>query len=315
MRTAFLANRLEVGVVGLGCMPMSHAYTPMDRDDAESIRVIRRAIELGITLFDTADIYGPFSNEKLLGRALRRRRERATIATKCGLVPGPGIQLSRNGRPEHLRKACEDSLARLQTDYIDLYQLHRVDPEVPLEESWGALAELVRAGKVQALGISHATINELSRAHAVHPIACVQHELSIWAQHACTDVLPWCQHNNVGFLAFFPIGRGYLSGAMGTTRFDNCDARSRDPRFTPLAMRANQRIIEGMRSAAARHDATLAQVAIAWVLSQGEQVVPIPGTKRRRWLEENAGAADLKLSTEDLDELAALPPPVGGDLI
>ncbi|WP_246258218.1 aldo/keto reductase [Amycolatopsis anabasis] len=297
--------------MGLGCMSMSHAYTPAERDDEESILVVQRAIELGIRLFDTADIYGPFTNESLLGRALEGRRDEVVIATKCGLVTEPDGKLSRNGRPEYLRAACDASLRRLRTDVIDLYQLHRVDPEVPLEETWGALAELVTAGKVRALGMSHGTVEELERAHAVFPVSAAQYELSIWADYTREDVLPWCAEHDVDFLAFSPIGRGYLTGKLAVSEFDADDSRSRDPRFTTDAMTDNQIIVDGVRAVAARLDATPAQVAIAWVLAQGERVVPIPGTKKLRWLEENAAAADLKLSDDDLAELDALPTPMG----
>jgi aryl-alcohol dehydrogenase-like predicted oxidoreductase len=306
-----LANGFKVTAVGLGCMPMSHAYTQLERDDAESIRVIHRAIELGVTIFDTADVYGPYINEQLLGQALKGRRDEAVLATKCGLVPGPEGLLSRNGRPEHIQAACEDSLRRLGTDCIDIYQLHRVDPDVPLAETWGAMAELVRAGKVRWLGICHASVEQLQRAHAVHPITSVQYELAIWAPYARDDVLPWCREHGVTFLAFSPLGRGFLTGTLVATRFPASDSRSRDPRFSPEAMAANARIVEGLRPVAERHEATLAQVALAWVLAQGDQVVPIPGTKKRCWLEQNAAAVHLQLTDEDLRLIDALPEPVG----
>lgn len=311
MANALVADGLKVTAVGLGCMPMSHAYTPVERDDAESVRVIHRAIELGVTVFDTADVYGPYINEQLLGRALKGHRDEVVLATKCGLVPGPGSLLSRDGRPEHIRAACEDSLRRLQTDCIDLYQLHRIDPEVPIEETWGAMGELAAAGKVRGLGICHASVDELRRAHLIFPIASVQYELAIWAPYARDDVLPWCRDNTVAFLAFSPLGRGFLAGTLVAARFEENDSRSRDPRFTPEAMSANVRIVEGIRPIAQRHEATLAQVALAWVFAQGDQVVPIPGTKKRRWLEENTAAVHLRLTPEDLRELDALPVPVG----
>lgn len=311
MRKTLIAGDLKLGVVGLGCMSMSHGYSPSERDDEESITVIHRAIELGITLFDTADIYGPYSNERLLGTALRGRREKAVIATKCGLIPLPGGKLTRNGRPEFIRSACENSLARLQTDVIDIYQLHRVDPEVPIEETWGAMAELVSEGKVRDLGISHATIEQLDRIHSVYPVAAVQYELSLWSPFTRDDVLPWCRENDVNFLAFSPIGRGYLAGTLPGDPFGDDDSRSRDPRFSIEAMRTNRVIVKGLQEIADRLGATPAQVSIAWVLAQDERVVPIPGTKKLRWLEENAAAAELKLSQEDLRDIEALPAPMG----
>jgi aryl-alcohol dehydrogenase-like predicted oxidoreductase len=311
MRKSLIAERLKLGRVGLGCMTMSGGYAPADRDDAESIRVIHRAIELGISLFDTADVYGPFSNERLLGQALKGRRDSVVIATKCGLVAGPDGTLSRDGRPEHTRAACEDSLRRLQTDVIDLYQLHRVDPEVPIEETWGAMADLVTEGKVRALGISHATVAELSRVHAVFPMAAVQYELSIWATDNRDDVLPWCRENDVDFVAFSPLGRGYLSGSLAGGGLDSEDSRSRDPRFTADAMAANEIIVKGVRSVADRLGATPAQVAIAWTLAQDERVVALPGTRTLRWLQEDFAALNLRLSREDLGELDALPASTG----
>lgn len=293
---------------------MSHGYLPSEddrRDDEESIRVIRRAVELGIDLFDTADVYGPYENEALLGRALHPFRGEVHIATKCGLVSGPDGKFRRDGRPEHVRSACDASLRRLQTDVIDLYQLHRVDPAVPLAETWGALAELVSAGKVRGLGVSHATGDELELVHAIHPVTAVQYELSVWCTQNLADVLPWSVKNSVGFLAFAPVGRGYLTGRLNGAELPSDDSRSRDPRFRPEAMRANQAIIDGLRRIGARHGATPAQVAIAWVLDQGDNVVPIPGTRHRRWLEENARAADLVLTAEDRADISALPPAIG----
>jgi aryl-alcohol dehydrogenase-like predicted oxidoreductase len=311
MQKTLAHNDLELGTIGLGCMSMSHAYTPLERDDQESIGVIHRAIDLGVRLFDTADIYGPFTNEELLGKALIGHREKVTVATKCGLVTQPGGKLDRNGRPEYIRKACEDSLRRLRTDAIDLLQLHRVDPEVPLEETWGAMAELVAAGKVRALGFSHGTVEELELAHKVFPISATQYELSIWASYTKEDVLPWCAERGIAFLAFSPIGRGFLTGRLAASPFGDDDSRSRDPRFTADAMATNQAIVEGVRAVAERLSATPAQVAIAWVLAQGERVIPIPGTKKQRWLEENLAAAELKLSDDDIRDLAALPVPAG----
>jgi aryl-alcohol dehydrogenase-like predicted oxidoreductase len=311
MLKKILSGDLTVGAIGLGCSSMSHGYSPRDRDDDESVRVIHRALDCGVTLFDTADVYGPYSNEELLGRALRGHREQAIVATKCGLVAHPDGRLSRNGRPEHLKQACMGSLQRLQTDVIDLYQLHRIDPDVPLEETWSALADLVRDGHVSGLGISHATVAELELVHSLSPVTAVQYELSVWARHNLDDVLPWCRKNGVGFLAFSPIGRGYLTGMLDRSSLEADDSRNRDPRFASTAMTANQVIVEGLRTVGARRQATPAQVAIAWVLAQGDNVIPIPGTRRRRWLDENVAAAGLELAPADLRELNSLPTSTG----
>lgn len=314
MRKTQFVDGFSVSAIGLGCSSMSHGYQPLDRDerdDEESVRVIRRAVELGIDLFDTADVYGPFTNEELLGRALRPYADQVRVATKCGLVSGPDGKFSRDGRPEHIRRACDASLRRLQVDTIDLYQLHRVDPAVPLAETWGALSELVTAGKVRGLGISHATPDELEQVHALFPVTAVQYELSVWCTASLEDVLPWCRKNSVGFLAFAPVGRGFLTGVLERVRLPEDDSRSRDPRFTPEAMDANRAIIDGLRRIADRHGATPAQVAIAWVLDQGDNVVPIPGTRHRRWLEENAAATQLQLTAADLAEVDGLPAPIG----
>jgi aryl-alcohol dehydrogenase-like predicted oxidoreductase len=299
-----------VGAVGLGCMGMSWAYGADERDDEQSREVLRRALDLGVTLIDTADVYGPFTNEELVGSGLAGRRDEAYLATKCGLVVGSG-GIGRNGRPGHVRAALDASLARLGTDRVDLWQLHRVDPEVPVEETWGAMAEQVAAGKALALGMSEVGVEELSRAHAVHPVATVQSELSLWTRDPLAEVLPWCAANGAGFLPFSPLGRGFLTGTVSSGSFDSSDFRARNPRFTPEAMAANTALVDTVRTVASRLDATPAQVALAWVLAQGEHVVPIPGTKKPAYLEQNAAAAHLSLSAEDLAELDALPPPVG----
>jgi aryl-alcohol dehydrogenase-like predicted oxidoreductase len=302
----------QVGAIGLGCMPMTAAYAEHDRDDDRALATIERALDLGVTLFDTADAYGPYTNELLLGRALRKRRDEAVIATKCGLISHPELGMLRNGRPEHIRKACEASLRRLQTDCIDLYQLHRVDPTVPLEESWGAMADLVREGKVRALGLSEVSVEQLRRAMAVFPVTAVQSELSLWTRDPVTTVVPWCAEYGVGFLAFAPLGRGYLTGRLsGKTRFAESDFRAHNPRFTPEAMAANKPIVDTLNRVARRHHASPAQVALAWVLAVADHVVPIPGTTRPEHLEENVAAAELALDTRDLEELGALPAPEG----
>ena len=300
----------EVGAIGLGCMGMSWAYGAGERDDAQSREVLRRALDLGVTLIDTADVYGPFTNEELVGSGLAGRRDEAVLATKCGLVVGDG-GIGRNGRPEHVRAAIDASLQRLGTDRVDLWQLHRVDPEVPVEETWGAMAEQVAAGKALALGMSEVGVDELARAHAVHPVATVQSELSLWTRDPLAEVLPWCRDHGAGFLPFSPLGRGFLTGTVGEGSFDGSDFRARNPRFTAEAMAANTALVDVVRAVAERVGATPAQVALAWVLAQGEHVVPIPGTKKLGYLEQNAAAADVVLSAQDLAELDALPAPVG----
>src|SRR3954471_15994668 len=287
MKTRTLGQSgLRVSALGLGCMGMSDFYG--QRDDAESMATIQRALDLGVTLLDTADMYGPYTNEELVGRAIEGRRDEVVLATKCGLVVEDAAEyvLRRDGRPEHVREAVEGSLRRLQTDFIDLYQLHRVDPEVPLEDTWGAMAELVREGKVGALGISEASVAELERAHAIHPVASVQSEASLWTREAFAEIVPWCAEHGAAFLPFAPLGRGFLTGKLAPQQFPSGDFRKNNPRFQPEAMDANLALVTRVEALAARLDATPAQVALAWLLAQGENVVPIPGTKRRSRLEE-----------------------------
>jgi aryl-alcohol dehydrogenase-like predicted oxidoreductase len=300
----------EVGAVGLGCMGMSWAYGAAERDDAQSIEVVRRALDLGVTFIDTADVYGPFTNEELVGRALAGRRDEAFLATKVGLVVGD-IGMARDGRPERVRAGIDASLRRLGTDRVDLWQLHRVDEDVPLEETWGAMAEAVQAGKARYLGMSEVGVDELRRAAAVHPVTTVQSELSLWTRDPLAEVLPWCVANGAGFLPFSPLGRGFLTGTVEPGSFDSRDFRARNPRFTEEAMAANRALVDTVQSVARRRGGTAAQVALAWVLAQGEYVVPIPGTKKRHYLEQNAAAARLTLDADDLAELDALPAPVG----
>jgi aryl-alcohol dehydrogenase-like predicted oxidoreductase len=303
----------DAGPVGLGCMGMTWAYGAAERDEAESVATIRRALDIGVTLLDTADMYGPFTNEELVGRAIEGRRDEVVLATKCGLVVEDAAEyvLRRDGRPEHVRSAIEGSLRRLRTDFVDLYQLHRVDSEVPLEETWGAMSELVQDGKVGALGMSEVTAGELERAHAIHPVASVQSEGSLWTRDAFAEVVPWCAAHGAAFLPFAPLGRGFLTGALAPQEFPPGDFRKNNPRFQRDAMDANAVLVERVRAVAGRRDATPAQVALAWLLAQGEHIVPIPGTKRRSRLEENAAAADVELTAEDLAELDTLPAPVG----
>jgi aryl-alcohol dehydrogenase-like predicted oxidoreductase len=323
MRTTTLgSNGPEVGVIGLGCMGMTFSYdmeTP--RDEATSIAVIHQALEEGMTLIDTADAYGPHTNEELVGRALAGHRDRAVLATKVGLLtdsvevadPGgssPGA--GRDGRPEHVRRSIDGSLRRLGTGHVDLYQLHRVDPRVPLEETWGAMAETVAAGKARHIGLSEVTVAEIKRAQAVHPVTSVQSELSLWTRDALAGVLPYCQEQGIAFLPFAPLGRGFLTGRFASPAdLPRDDFRRGLPRFQRDALRANLAIVARVREVAARAAATPAQVALAWLLAQGRHVVPIPGTKTPRYLADNAGAAGTRLSAADLAELDALPAPQG----
>lgn len=313
MQTRTLGSSgLAVGAIGLGCMGMSWAYGSATQ--AEATAVIQRAIDLGVTLLDTADAYGPFTNEILVGNAIEGRRDEVVLATKCGITveDAASYRLGRNGRPEYIKAACEASLQRLRVEYIDLYQLHRVDPAVPVEESVGAMAELLAAGKVRAIGLSEVDVATLERAMAVHPIATVQSELSLWTREPLREVLPWCAAHNVAFLPFAPLGRGFLTGRYtSATAFPSGDFRTRLPRFQAEAMAANQAIVEEVQAVAARVGATAAQVALAWVLAQGSQVVPIPGTRRIAYLEENAAAAAVSLAPAEIALLDALPVAVG----
>ncbi|MFD4622054.1 aldo/keto reductase [Streptomyces sp. NPDC058475] len=323
MRTTTLGSKgPETGVIGLGCMGMTFAYEmKAPRDDATSVSVIHQALDLGSTLIDTADVYGPYTNEELVGRALAGgRRERALLATKVGLYvadptggPDNSPLIVNNGRPEHVRQSIDESLRRLGTDHVDLYQLHRVDPEVPLEETWGAMAEVVAAGKARFIGLSEVTVEQIERAQAVHPVAAVQSEMSLWTRDALDEVLPYCEQEGIAFLPFSPLGRGFLAGRF--TSFDDLpedDFRRRLPRFQQDALRANLAIVGRVREIAERAEATAAQVALAWVVAQGRFVIPIPGTKTPKYLADNAGAADVQLSAADLAALDALPAPQGG---
>ncbi|QFG26306.1 aldo/keto reductase [Actinomadura sp. WMMB 499] len=323
-----------VGAVGLGCMGMSWAYTESERDDDASVALLREALDLGVTFLDTAQVYGAGHNETLVGRALAGRRDEAVLATKTGLVvEDPGTRrLVRQATPEHVASSAEDSLRRLGTDVIDLYYLHRVDPEVPLADTWGAMAELVAAGKARHLGLSEVTVAQAAEAHAIHPVAAVQSELSLWTRDAlgapggsagaasdghggaaeAGDVVGWCAANGAAFVPFSPLGRGFLTGTVTGADFEDTDFRATNPRFQEEALKANLRIVDAVRAVAARHGATPAQVAIAWTLAQGAHVIPIPGTKKVRYLRDNAGAADLDLTAADLAGLDALPAAVGG---
>jgi aryl-alcohol dehydrogenase-like predicted oxidoreductase len=306
---------ISAGEIGYGAMGLTWAYgEPITAEhENDAIAVIHRAIDLGVTLFDTAEVYGPFTNEELLGKAIKGRRDRVVVATKTGFVPLPaGAAMQRDGRPEAILRAVEGSLKRLGIDTIDLYQLHRVDPAVPVEESVGAMAGLVAAGKVRAIGLSEVDVATLRRANAVHPIATVQSELSLWTRDALADVLPWCETHGVGFLAFSPLGRGFLTGRLAQSDIASTDFRATLPRFQGENFERNRRLVDQVHAVAQRIGVTNGQVALAWVLAQAGNVVPIPGTRRLAYLEENVGAADVRLSEADLAELDALEAPSGG---
>ncbi|MFZ9628551.1 MAG: aldo/keto reductase [Ilumatobacteraceae bacterium] len=311
-----------VGAIGLGCMGMTYAYEmDVERDDPMSIAVIREAIDRGCSLIDTADVYGPYNNEELVGQALRDGwRDRAVIATKVGLVVQPGSQTPDNkrgivgndGRPEHVRASIDGSLRRLGVDHVDLYQLHRVDANVPLEETWGAMAEVVAAGKARWIGLSEVSAEQIATAHAIHPVTSVQSEFSLWTRDIVAEVMPFCEVHGIGLLPFSPLGRGFLAGRFSS--FDDVpenDFRRALPRFQQEQLRANLAIVGAVRSVAERVGATPAQVALAWVLSKGDMIIPIPGTKRLTYLADNLDAVSVELSATDIAELDALPAPEG----
>jgi aryl-alcohol dehydrogenase-like predicted oxidoreductase len=311
MRTANLGG-LSVSAQGLGCMGMSQSYGPSD--DTMSSATLNRALDLGVTLFDTANVYGATgiygfgANEKLLGYALKDRRDEFNLATKCGIqdiVPG-GQRFELGASPDYIRQACEDSLKRLRTDRIDLYYLHRVDPKTPIEESVGAMAELVKAGKVRYLGLSEVDADQLERAHAVHPISALQSEYSLWTRGIEDSVLPTARRLGIGLVPFAPLGRGFLTGAITAADFKEGDFRRTNPRFAGEAFDANQAIVDVVRAIATDRGVLPGQVALAWVHSRGEDVVPIPGTKRVSYLEQNVAAADLKLTADELARLDGL---------
>jgi aryl-alcohol dehydrogenase-like predicted oxidoreductase len=302
---------LEVAAEGLGCMGMSEFYGAADEDEA--VATIHRAVELGVSLIDTADMYGPFTNERLLGRAIAGRRDQVVVATKFGNERREdGSWIGINGRPEYVHAACDASLKRLGVDHIDVYYQHRVDVTVPIEETVGAMAELVGAGKVRYLGLSEAAPDTIRRAHAVHPVSVLQTEYSLWARQPEEEILPTVRALGIGFVAYSPLGRGFLTGRFRSAQDlpqDEGDFRRNQPRFMDQNLAHNLRIVERVEEIARELELTPGQLALAWLLHQGRDIVPIPGTKRRRYLEENVAAADVALSDEVLGRIAEAAPP------
>jgi aryl-alcohol dehydrogenase-like predicted oxidoreductase len=302
MKHRTLGQGLEVSALGLGCMGMSWAYGPAP-DKGEMIALLRRAVELGVTFFDTAEVYGPFANEELVGEALEPLRDRVVIATKFGfdLTRDPALGPGTNSRPEQIRKVAEASLKRLRSERIDLFYQHRVDPEVPIEDVAGAVGALIAEGKVAHFGLSEAGPETIRRAHAACPVTALQSEYSLWRREPEAEVLPLLDELGIGFVPYSPLGRGFLTGAIGAdTAFAKGDFRTRLPRFQAEAMAANQALVDALRGIAEPRGATVAQVALAWLLAQGEAIVPIPGTTKLSRLQENLAAADLTLSPADL---------------
>ncbi len=300
----FGKSGLEVSAIGLGCMGMSFGYGP-PKERREMISLIRAAVERGVTFFDTAEIYGPFTNEELVGEALAPVREQVVIATKFGFKFGPkGEQLGLDSRPQHIREVADASLKRLRTDVIDLFYQHRVDPDVPIEDVAGAVKELIEQGKVKHFGLSEAGAQTIRRAHAVQPVTAVQSEYSLWWREPEQDVLPTLEELGIGFVPFSPLGRGFLTGRIDeNTAFDSSDFRNILPRFTPEARRANRALVDLLGRIASRKGATPAQIALGWLLAQKPWIVPIPGTTKLKRLEENIGSVEVELTREDLLEI------------